>query len=69
MFAVIYERQIELSKQVDLCGKVMVELANSLKGFVDLHEQTQINLKKVMRGGRPDGIEVESVMNDPEDKH
>lgn len=67
MFAMIYEQMIEMSKQLDLAATVVGQLVNTVNNFVALHESTQGQVKELMRRGRPDGVEVESVLNDPED--
>jgi hypothetical protein len=67
VFTLLFERQTELAKQMDSASKVLVALADSVANFVELHERTQQGLTQLMRGGRPDGVDVytESVLDDP----
>jgi hypothetical protein len=62
----MFETQVELSKQLDLTAMLIDRLVGSVKGFVQLHEDTQSKVKQLIRGGRPDGVEVHSVRNEPE---
>jgi hypothetical protein len=38
-----------------------------MQGFVQLNEVQQREMRQFIRGGRPDGVEVASVANEPED--
>jgi hypothetical protein len=62
----MFEVQIEYSKQLDLSAKMIEQLAQAVVGFVQLNEVMQNDLKRLIRGGRPDGVEVHSVANEPE---
>lgn len=65
--SLIYERLIETDKQVAMCVSLLNEFAGQLASFVSLHERTQEGIQKLMRGGRPDGVEVYSVANEPDE--
>jgi predicted HTH domain antitoxin len=67
MMTLMYERIIDLSQQVVMASRLIDELATSLGNFVELHENTQRQLKTLMRHGRPDGVEVHSVAYDPDE--
>lgn len=67
IFTMLYERLSDLAQQVTLSANLINELATVVNGFVDLHEHTQRQLRTMMRHGRPDGVEVHSVANDPDD--
>ena len=63
----LYERLIETENQLTMCAKVVEQIATSMEGFVQLNEVQQREMRKFIRGGRPDGVEVASVANEPED--
>lgn len=67
LFTLIYERLTETDNQLATCASLIASLAETMQSFVQLNEAQQRNLKLVLRGGRPNGIEVESVVNKPED--
>lgn len=71
MFTLIYERMIHMAKEQEDAAKAILALANTISGFVELHEATEKKLRDVQRGNRPDGVEVfsESVVDDPDKKH
>lgn len=68
MLATVYERLIQQQKLIEDQASVLVQFANQLQGFVQLHGRTQEGLQRVMKGNRPDGVELGSVANDPEDE-
>lgn len=63
----IFEVQIELSKQMDTAVTLIDALVGTVRSFAALHESTQEKVRELMRGGRPDGVEVYSVRNEPEE--
>ena len=67
MFTLVYERLIETEKQLEIAARLISDMADSMQGFVQLNEIQQRELRKFIRGGRPDGVEVESVAYDPKD--
>lgn len=67
MFTLVYERLIETEKQLTMATNLIGALTESVQGFVRLNEVQQRDLRTFMRNGRPDGIEVHSVANEPED--
>lgn len=68
MLTLIFEQTIELAQQLTDQAKALVAMADNIQGFVNLHEETQRRVQRVERMGRPDGIEINSMMPDPEDK-
>lgn len=68
MLTMVYEQVQEIGVRVNDCASVLLAMANTIKELTDLNEQTQKALRKVERGGRPDGIEVYSVRGDGDDK-
>lgn len=62
MLGLMYERQLDLAKQLDMCTEIINELANTMQGMVGLHEVLDDRLKMLNRHvtGREDGISVDS---------
>ena len=67
LFSLIYERLSDLSQQVDMCAKLIDQLTSSLAGFVSLNENIMRDIGQLKRRGMPDGIDVHSVVNDPDE--
>jgi len=67
MLTLMFERQTEAEKQLLLCTKLLEGLVQTVANFTLLHEATQGQVQQLMRMGRPDGIEVHSVVNDPDE--
>lgn len=63
----IYERLIETGGQLDEAAKLLLGMSQTMEEFVNLSEVQQREMRHFMRRGRPDGIEIESVANEPED--
>jgi hypothetical protein len=66
ILGLVWEGMVALAQQNEENAVVMLGLANSLQGLVQLHEHTQEGLNKVLRRGQTDGVEVSSVLNTPE---
>lgn len=71
MFSLIYERLIHMAHEQESAAKAILAMAETISGFVELHEATEKKLESVRRGGRPDGVDVysESVVDDPDKKN
>lgn len=67
MFTLVYERLLQVSKQVEDNAQVVLSVVESLQGVVQLTDVMQRRLNNVARGFMSDGIQIESVANDPED--
>jgi hypothetical protein len=63
----MFEVQIEFSRQLDTAAGLIQALVGTVQNFAALHESTQNKVKQLMEFGRVDGVEVHSVVNDPED--
>lgn len=63
-FGLLWERQTEVLRQLDEQAKTTLALANSITGLVGLHEETQKRVHQLQRMGRPEGVEVFSVLPD-----
>ncbi len=66
MFTLIYERLIEVEDQLSTCASLLNSMAETMQNFASLSEHQQRQLRKFIRGGRPDGVEVHSVAPEPE---
>lgn len=67
MLTVMYEQITHVAQQGGEQSKLLLELANSMQGLVKLSESQIRDIAILKRGGRPDGVEVESVAHDPND--
>jgi DNA-binding winged helix-turn-helix (wHTH) protein len=67
LLSFLYESHNEVVKQQTEIGHVLLSLANTIQNFIVLNEKTLQELRKVQRHGMTDGVEVHSVLNDPED--
>jgi hypothetical protein len=60
---IVYERLIEVAKQVDACTAIQLESVKMLSNFVSLNEAMDHQVKtlnKIVKGNS-DGVSVESV--------
>lgn len=69
MFTLVYERLIQVAKDVEDSAKLVVEVVNSLQGLVQLNEVTNRRINQVARGIFHDGIDVQSVAHDPNEEN
>lgn len=60
---VVYERLLDVSKQVDMCAGICNEMANTMNSFVSLNEVFDERLKALNKHvtGSVDGVSLESV--------
>lgn len=68
MFTLVYERLIQVSREVEEGAKVVLSVVESLQNVVQLNDVMQRRLNQVARGIFTDGIDVESVANDPNER-
>jgi hypothetical protein len=68
LFTMLYEQQAEIIKQQDLLGQALLDMTGTVASFVKLHEATQKKVMQIARQGRPEGVDVFSVANDPDDR-
>jgi hypothetical protein len=66
LLSFLFESHLELVKNHEDIGQVMLSLANTIQQFIGLNEKTLLELRKIQNRGTP-GVEVHSVRNDPED--
>lgn len=67
MFTLIYERLSECENQLTMCAKLIEQLTESLVLTSQLHEHTQTQVHRLLRGSKQDGVDVQSVARDPND--
>lgn len=60
IFTMLYERVMDLSQQVEMCARLLNEVVDSVKGFAELHEKTQAQIKKFERRNEVEGVSVQS---------
>lgn len=60
---IVYERLLDVSKQVDMCSQIVNELANVMNNFVALNEVFDERLKTLNKHvhGVTDGVDLSSV--------
>jgi hypothetical protein len=63
MLGLVYERLLDVSKQTDAAGTIMLEMANTMNSLVGLNEHLDNQVKGLRRHmtGQVDGVSVESV--------
>ena len=65
----MFEVQVQFSKDMNTQSNLILELANTLAKFVQLNQAMEGKMREVMGIGKEDGVEVQSVANDPEREH
>jgi hypothetical protein len=68
VLTMMYEQVVEVSKQGDAAARIMLELAKTMENLTLLHHDTQRKVFEFKRSERDFGIDVKSVMPEPEDK-
>lgn len=60
---IVYERILDLSKQMDMCASLCTEMASVMNNFVALNEQFDERLKALNKHvrGQEEGVSLESV--------
>lgn len=57
---ILFEQQVELAKQNDQCVTLLTSLTQTVGNFTELHERTQEGLQRLLKHGKPDGVDVRS---------
>lgn len=68
IMATMYENLLEVSKQLDQCTNIMLEMAKTMENVVGSNELVLRQAKALRAMGKEDGIDVRSVIPDPEDR-
>ena len=70
MLGLVYERVLDMSKQMDMCATLCTEMAGVMNNFVAMNEAFDERLKALNKHvrGQVDGVDVFSValINDDE---
>lgn len=66
MFTLVYDHLIHVASEVQENAKVILSVVESLQNVVQLNDVMQRRLSQVAKGMFTDGINVESVANDPD---
>ena len=65
----MFEVQVEFSKYLDIMTDLVSKLADRVHVVADVGAETRNQVRELKRRGMADGIDVHSVVNDPEDGH
>lgn len=67
---IVYERLLDVAKQVDMCAEICTALAETMNNFVALNEQFDQRLKTLNKHvkGQVDGVELSSVSLNDDDE-
>jgi phage-related minor tail protein len=63
----MFEVQIEFSRHLDIATTLISQLADKVGTVLGINDVLIEKLKELQRRGEMDGVEVHSVVNDPED--
>lgn len=69
LFTMMYERMGQMATEIEQCTQLILSMANSLQGVVGLQGAQAEQLRQIMRGRKPDGVDVMSVANDPSERN
>jgi len=62
----MFEVQVEISKSLDITLTLMEHLTDKLAGVTQVNSEILAQMRELKRRGMPDGVEVHSVRNEPE---
>jgi hypothetical protein len=60
-FGEMFEHVIALSQDLDKAMTVLLELAEQMGSFVELHRRTQEGVQHILSRGKVEGVDVSSV--------
>lgn len=66
MLATVYENVFEMSKQLDTLSSLLLKTVETMQGVVGSNEVVLAQAKRLREFGKEDGIDVTSVVPDPE---
>lgn len=69
MIGIMYENLLEVSKQLDQCTSIMLTMAKTMENVVGSNELVLRQAERLREAGKEDGIDVRSVLPDPEDRN
>jgi hypothetical protein len=62
----MFEVQVEMSRSLDLTLGLMEQLTNRMQDVANINDDLFLRVKELQRRGMPDGVDVHSVRNEPE---
>lgn len=68
MLGQAYEAIFEMSKQMDTMSDLILKMAETMENVVGSNELVLRQAQQLNKMGKEDGIDVRSVLNDPEDR-
>lgn len=70
MFGLIYERQLEMAKQIDLAAKAVLEISKVVEKVVSVNVTMRNHIEALEKSGRVEGVDVhsETILDDPNRK-
>jgi hypothetical protein len=66
LLSYMFEVQVEFSKSLDLALVLMEQLADKMQDVTHINSEILEQVRELKRRGMPDGVEVHSVRNEPE---
>ena len=62
----MFEVQVEFAKSLDLTMVLMEQLVDKMQDVTNINQGMLESIKELKRRGMPDGVDVQSVRNEPE---
>ena len=62
----MFEIQVEFSRSLDLVLKLIEQLTDKMQDVTNINVDMREQIRELKRRGMPDGVEVHSVRNEPE---
>jgi hypothetical protein len=67
LLSYMFEVQVEFSKSLDLVLSLMEQMTDKMQSVTHINSEILEQMRELRRRGMPDGVEVHSVKNEPED--
>jgi hypothetical protein len=67
LLSYMFEVQVEFSKSLDLILNLMEQMTDKMQSVTHINSEILEQMRELRRRGMPDGVEVHSVKNEPED--
>ena len=62
----MFEVQVEFAKSLDLTLGLMEQLTDKMQDVTNINQEMIDKVRELQRRGMPDGVDVHSVRNEPE---
>jgi hypothetical protein len=66
LLSYMFEVQVQISKSLDITLTLMEHLTDKMQDVTHINSEMLAQIKELHRRGMPDGVEVHSVRNEPE---